>query len=122
MEGSFEDNNVSVTEKRDNSGKLLGYTYTDEISGNSSFFALGVNPFTGRTHNDVEYGTFSNGYQPDNVNGNKLSKVKGPIIEVNGNNQSLWYDKKNKKYYYWDGRKNSYFKLTEAEKKAVGIK
>lgn len=121
MQGSFSANGVSVKEKYED-GVLVGYTYVDNNSGKETFFDLGVNPFTGTTNKDienVESDAFSNGYQPNNVNGNKLSKVNGAVIEVNGNKQSVWQENGN--YYYWDGRKNKYIELTSGEKLELGI-
>lgn len=121
MLGSFGDNGVTVKEMYDSNGRLKGYTYVDKNSGKSSYFDLGVNPFTGTKNKDVRYGASSlNGYQPNNVNGKKIKTVKGAKIMVNGNVQSVWTENGN--YYYWDGRQNKYIKLTAAEKKQLGIK
>ena len=74
----------------------------------------GVNPNTGKVHKDAKNGVFSNGYQPDNVGGKKLSKSGKKVSDVfsdasyqkNGKNadfgnQNVWSD--GKKYYVWVG-------------------
>ena len=89
---------------------------------------MGTSPYTGTTNPDTDNGTFSNGYQPDNVDGNKLSKVKGvksdPKITVNGNEQSVWQtgSGSDAKYYYWSGAENVYHELTFGELVELGIK
>lgn len=73
-----------------------------------------VNPNTGKVHKDAKNGVFSNGYQPDNVGGKKLSKSGKKVSDVfsdasyqkNGKNaafgnQNVWSD--GDKYYVWVG-------------------
>lgn len=82
--------------------------------------------YQGKYNKDATNGTstFSNGYQPDNVNGHKLKKTGNTITfntrNLNGEGktvtQNIWKTtvKGETKYYYWDGRRNSYL---ECDKK-----
>lgn len=80
--------------------------------GKEYSFAKGKNPYTGTTNPDAKNGTFSNGYQPDNIGGKKLQK-SGYTCEVNGVTQNVWQIKNSGRsgdvsYYAWDGTKNMY--------------
>lgn len=99
-------------------GALLGGSNTEV---NTPYYQGTLNP-------DVQYGTFAsedkNGvrYQPNNVNGQKLSKSgksvgealgKGAIVGSTGanlDNQNLWMA--NGKYYVWDGSQNKYIDVS----------
>ena len=93
------------------------YTFArTDADGNSVFYRdgkeytveKGTNPYTGTKNPDAKNGTFSNGYQPNNVNGKKLSKSKdGEQCIVNGVVQNVWVDTSGKKWY-WDGTENRY--------------
>ena len=119
MKGSFGANDISVVEKKDSYGNVIGYTYIDNNSGKKSYFALGVNPFTGKTHENVQYGTFDNGYQPNNLGVDKNGKVKkltledGKAFPINGNVQNVFTY--GGKYYVWDGRNNEYFEVKKTD-------
>lgn len=93
------------------------YTYAGEDSNNvdnNRFYRdgkeysvkKGVNPYTGTKNPDAKNGTFSNGYQPNNINGKKLTKT-GIKDVVNGVEQNVWQTPDGKKYI-WDGTKNAY--------------
>ena len=70
--------------------------------------AQGVNPYTGTKNPDAKNGTFSNGYQPNNINGKKLRKSDGKeMITVNGVSQYVWQTPNGDKWY-WDGTENRY--------------
>ena len=73
--------------------------------------------YHGQINPDAKNGTFSNGYQPDNVNGKKLSKT-GKTIKVKSKTlqgtetttvQNIWKTSDGTKYV-WDGTKNVYVK------------
>ena len=85
----------------DDSGNYVFY-----IDGKEQTFAPGVNPYTGTKNSDAKNGTFSNGYQPNNVNGQKLSK-SGITDVVNGVTQNVWQTPDGTKWI-WDGTKNKY--------------
>ena len=81
------------------------------INGKEYTFAQGVNPYTGTTNSDVKNGAFSNGYQPNNINGQKLSK-SGITDVVNGVTQNVWKTPDGK-LWIWDGTQNKYLSYEE---------
>lgn len=101
------------------SSSSKGYnTYTFK---SPTAYAVNTPYYQGSKNKDCINGTFSNGYQPDNVNGKKLKKT-GETITIStqimyGANkghkqklqQNVWTDGKNK--YYWEGRQNKYIKI-----------
>ena len=91
-------------------------TFTDS-NGKKKLVEIGTSPYTGAKNADIKYGTFTNGYQPNNIKGNKLSAVDGTSINLNGREQKVWTT--NGRFYYWDGTKNDYFELTQEELDAV---
>ena len=92
------------------------YTFRNDRTGQTYTLKKGVNPYTGTTNKDIKNGVFSNGYQPDNVNGHKLSVAAKGSVEINGRSQNLWIDRKTGKYYYWDGSKNMYIQKSAMPK------
>ena len=96
---------------------LWNPTGTYDSSGNPVFmnsegktqsFGQGVNPYTGTKHPDAKNGTFSNGYQPNNIGGTKL-KNSGMSTNVTGKNQTIW--EANGKYWLWRGDLNKYIEV-----------
>lgn len=88
------------------------YNFSDSGSNyavNTAYYQGGFNP-------DAKYGTFSNGYQPNNVGGKKLKKTGNTITfqtsTLSGQRQTVTQNiwKAGKNYYYWDGRYNSYIR------------
>ena len=82
--------------------------------GKTQSFGAGVNPYTGTTNKDAKNGTFSNGYQPDNIGGTKLKKAKdetGSVIytSVTGKEQAVW--QAGGRYYIWRGDLNRYVEV-----------
>lgn len=91
------------------SGRTDDYdNYIFYIDGKEYTYAKGVNPYTGTTNGDVKNGTFSNGYQPDNIGGEKLSK-SGITDVVNGITQNVWQTPDGK-LWIWDGTQNKYLR------------
>ena len=93
-----EQYNDSLTGTSDDNTEFQKYIFSRvDDNGNYVFYkdgkeytyAAGVNPYTGTTNPDTKNGTFSNGYQPNNVNGQKLSK-SGITDVVNGVTQNVW--------------------------------
>lgn len=76
--------------------------------GKTQAFGAGVNPYTGTKHKDAKYGTFSNGYQPNNINGTKL-KNSGMTTNITGKNQTIW--EADGKYWMWRGDLNKYIEV-----------
>lgn len=113
FKGSLAKNGISVY--KNNAGE---YVYVDNNSGKKTTLPQGTNPFTGTVNKDVSNGSFSNGYQPNNINGKKLTKVDAKI-NVDGNEQSVWAV--NGKYYFWKGKENRYLELTDNESEKLGL-
>ena len=108
------------------SGGSGGGTYTDTLwyatgttddKGNPVFrnsegktmsFGQGVNPYTGTKPPDAQYGTFSNGYQPNNIGGTKLTN-SGMSTSITGKSQTIW--EANGKYWLWRGDLNKYIEV-----------
>lgn len=101
--------------------------YTD-INGNTATMPKGSNPYTGLVHNDAKTDgaydptkVFSNGYQPNNINGKDLTPSGAEItIKDTDKPRNVWHTT-GLNYYYWDGRKNKYVKLTNEEMIEVGV-
>ena len=101
----------------DNYGNLI-FRNSD---GKTQAFGAGVNPYTGTKHKDAKYGTFSNGYQPNNIGGTKL-KNSGIQTGITGKTQTVWYtDEKDatvkiiSKYWLWRGDLNRYLEIDLSE-------
>ena len=76
--------------------------------GKTQAFGEGINPYTGTKHKDAKYGTFSNGYQPNNIGGTKLVN-SGMSTSVTGKEQTIW--EANGKYWLWRGDLNKYIEV-----------
>ena len=76
--------------------------------GKTMAFGEGVNPYTGTKHADAKYGTFSNGYQPNNIGGKKLTN-SGMSTSVTGKSQTIW--ECDGKYWLWRGDLNKYIEV-----------
>lgn len=82
----------------------------------SGKYAVNTAYYQGDLNSDAQYGTFSNGYQPDNIGGQKLKdsgkKMKITTTDRYGKTQKLtqtvWKTADGRKWY-WDGRYNKYF-------------
>lgn len=85
----------------------------------TSNYQVKTNYYQGSKNKDCQYGTFSNGYQPNNVNGKKLKKT-GDSIDVSTQykygsqkgqkvtvKQNIWVDTDGNRWY-WDGVANKY--------------
>ena len=83
-----------------------GKTYFTNPAGKEEAIETGVNPYTRSKNPDIKHGTFSNGYQPDNVGGKKLTQ-SGYTDNVNGRTQNVWFDTDGLGWI-WDGTKNAY--------------
>lgn len=102
----------SSSSKKSSSSSGSGGNYS---LGND--YALQTEYYQGDYNKDCKNGTFSNGYQPNNINGTKLKK-SGATYTFNTKTlsgkkqtvtQTVWMA--NGKYYYWEGRDNEYKEL-----------
>ncbi len=85
--------------------------YVFSSGGKEYTYAPGINPYTSTMNSDVKYGAFSNGYQPNNIKGQKLSK-SGITDVVNGVTQNVWKTPDGK-LWIWDGTKNQYLEYDD---------
>ena len=114
------------------SGSSGGYSLSsgggNSLSGSTSANGrtIAANPYTGTINPDAQYGVFEwsenpgTGYQPNNVNGVKLSKSNYKVGDlfvgavgttgIDMSNQSIW--QANGKFYVWDGSQNDYIDVT----------
>lgn len=102
--GSLKDNNVDVIYGKNTTA------YIDNTTGLKTTLERNTNPYTGTVNKDTENGVFSNGYQPDNINGKKLKIADKNAIEYNNQLQNVWTIDGNR-YYVWNGRQNKYFEV-----------
>lgn len=84
-----------------------------DINGKETTVSQGRNPYNGKVHKDTltngvwdKTKVFSNGYQPNNINGEPLSKT-GEFVYVNGVKQNVWQTPDGAKWV-WDGTINDY--------------
>ena len=103
------------------SGGSGGYTNTSGgYTDSNGKYEVNTPYYQGNFNPDVKNGTFSNGYQPDNVNGTKLynsgltvdvstSTLKGEAKTVT---QKVWTTPDGT-LYYWNGKQNKYVKFTK---------
>lgn len=101
-----DDFQKAIFSRVDDNGNYVFY-----IDGKERTYAPGVNPYTGTKNSDTKYGTFSNGYQPNNIGGKKLSK-SGITDVVNGVTQNVWKTPDGK-LWIWDGTKNQYLEYDD---------
>ncbi|MBQ3182526.1 MAG: hypothetical protein IJB57_02550 [Clostridia bacterium] len=93
----------------DDYGKRTGTRFY--YDGREVEYDVGINPYTSTVNPDAKNGTFKNGYQPDNVGGEKLSKT-GETDVVNGRTQNIWQTSDGTRYI-WDGSQNAYLLYKE---------
>ena len=116
--GATKNPDGSYTVPKETSDSVLWYatgTYDDNgnpifrgSDGKTQAFGAGINPYTGTKHSDAKYGTFSNGYQPNNIGGTKLTN-SGMSTNVTGKEQTIW--EANGKYWLWRGDLNKYIEV-----------
>lgn len=105
----FDDNGnfkKATFSRYDSEGNAVWY-----IGGKEVKRQAGANPYTGAVNPDTKHGTFSNGYQPNNIKGQKLTK-SGITDSVNGVQQNVWQTPDGK-LWIWDGTKNEYLSYEE---------
>ncbi len=106
-------------------------TSGSELAGGLSANGYGIiaNPYTGTVNSDAQYGVFQynesgTGYQPNNINGQKLNKTTADVKsyfgmtgnvdsgKANVDSQHVW--ELNGRFYIWDGHANEYVDVTGA--------
>lgn len=115
--GSLKDNGVSVYYTTDSKGNKIT-RYVDNNSGKVTEISSDTNPYTFTVNSDTVNGTFSNGYQPNNIDGVKLKDTGDTItLEDKGRTQKVFSLKKNNttKYYTWNGAENVYSEIKKDE-------
>ena len=90
---------------RGNSEKV-GYKIFIDAKGKQVEIQRGISPYNGDTNTDLAYGSFSNGYQPNNVSGSKLTE-SGYEDEINGTVEPIYLDESGKAWI-WDREENKY--------------
>ena len=100
------DSKQAVFSRVDENGNYVFY-----FDGKERTYAPGVNPYTGTKNSDIKYGTFINGYQPNNVGGKQLSK-SGITDVINGDTQTVWKTPDGK-LWIWDGTRNQYLEYDD---------
>ena len=93
------------------------------VSGNNKSSETYLYNYANTVNPDVQYGSFDNGYQPNNINGTPLqfsgqtvSEFTGSTGSVNSggksiDNQKVWQI--GDRYYAWDGYANVYKDITD---------
>lgn len=87
-------------------GEATGYMLFTDPDGKTVTVKKGINPYTGTRNKDADGGTFSNGYQPDNVGGKKLHET-GYTDNIYGRTQNVYADTDGY-CWYWNGADNTY--------------
>ena len=83
-------------------------TMTYNIGGKNVTLQTGTSPYTNTKNPDAKNGTFDNGYQPDNIGGQKLTEVSGQEAMVNGQWVPIYSTPDGKEWVY-DAANNEYF-------------
>lgn len=107
--GSLGQNSIAVDYTSEE-----GYTiYTDYATGVTKKIDSKFNPYTGTKNSDVENGAFDNGYQPNNIKGEKLKLADKGGWTAFGQNQNVFYtgEGNNKKYWVWSRGNNAYIEV-----------
>lgn len=105
--GSLKDNGIDVLYDTENNKT----TYIDNNSGKKTTIPSNVNPYTFTVNPDTANGVWDNGYQPDNIGGNKLKKVDTTTIRGRTQNVFTLIKGHNTENYVWDGESNKYVRV-----------
>ena len=97
-------------------GENANGSMTYNIGGKEVSVKKGTSPYTNTENPDAKNGnTFDNGYQPDNVGGKKLTKLKGEEAMVNGQWVPIYTTPDGKEWVY-DAANNEYFSPSAEDK------
>ena len=108
--GSLKDNGVDVLYDTEKSTT----TYIDNNSGKKTTIPSNVNPYTFTVNPDTKNGVWDNGYQPNNIGGNKLKKVDTTPIRGRIQNVFNLIKGHNTEYHVWDGEANKYVQVVKS--------
>lgn len=117
-EASIAATNAQAAYYKEQASSLSANSNPYSNTNNTKNYEVNTPYYQGELNADAKNGTFSNGYQPDNINGNKLSAT-GDTITFNTQTlsgqtktvtQNIWKTSDGKRYY-WDGRYNKYIEL-----------
>ena len=116
--GSLTDNGVQVIYgEKDDYGVPTKTTYKDYNTGETRTFDYHTNPYTNTVNQDTQYGFFDNGYQPNNINKQKLKKHDTFDNKITGRKQNVFEYQRNDGialYFIWDGSINDYVQVVKA--------
>lgn len=127
--GTLKENGVDTVYNYNENGTIKSVTYTDNVTGISRTFSVGVNPYTGRMHKDVRgkngsydpNKAFDNGYQPNNINGEKLIATNATCY-VYEHEQKIFELKSTGDFYFWRGDLGEYQKLSDDDAYQLNLK
>ena len=122
-QGNYKNTVIDYTGKNDIrasvvNGDNITYTLTN---GSTLTLPLFTNPYTGGINSDAQYGTFNNGYQPNNYKGQKLTNTGAVVTNTKTGETVRVWTPDNSNFYFWDTTKNNYNKLTTNEAKALKL-
>ena len=101
-------------------------TMTYNIGGKEVTLKTGTSPYTNTVNPDANNGVMANGYQPDNIGGNKVEEIGGQTALVNGQNVPVYTtkdkdgniikgDDSKARMFAYDAANNEYFEVDGAE-------
>lgn len=90
--------------------------FVDKKTGEEITVAKGTNPFTNTSNKDIQYGTFNNGYQPNNVDGYELVRTGMTDANANGDERMIFMvpgmktdsNHNNDLFVIWNDKTNEY--------------
>lgn len=105
-----------------NAQQLTGNSYNSSVPRKASMSSTELAKLSedGKISNSSSSGYFSNGYQPNEMNGTKLKKTGKTVSDLFGKNspvdgsQNIWTA--NGRYYYWKGSDKQYIDITDKYK------
>jgi hypothetical protein len=123
------ENDLSYSDLVNNAAEDTTWQYTyrgTDMDGNVKFenkttgkeftASKGLNPYTGTSNKDIQYGTFDNGYQPNNVDGYELVWTGMMDKNANGDERKVFMvpgmktdsNHNNDLFVIWNDRENEY--------------
>ena len=96
-------------------------TMTYNIGGKEVTLKTGTSPYTNTVNPDAKNGVMGNGYQPDNIGGEKLEEGNTEAL-VNGQWVPTYTTPKDGKSWYYDAANNKYEPIPDDEEKKTDEK